>query len=174
MSLTNREREQALTEVIDAHNAGGNQEFENASRLDAERAKTRAAIIQEEGLLFGEWKFCGDRSDWVTLEAKARQDSFPGVCVLLKPDYHSYYTLWEDFSQTLRFDDGTLTLRIPQSEVSQFVTDYGIKVDLDSLIQRRDALANQLNTVTKLVAEMQGLIPMSSHRQRAIRPPREF
>jgi len=142
--------------------------------LDIEIQKTVAVILQEEGLLAGVWKFCGDRSDWVTLEAVAKQGSYPGVCVLLEPGHHESYSLWGNFSQTLRFDDGTLTLRIPQDQVSQFVADYGIRVDLDNLIQRRDALADQLNIITKLVAEVQGLVPMSRHRQRAIRPSREF
>lgn len=177
MSLNNRERLDTLSEIIVAHNKAGNQEFEHAFRLEQERAKTFAAIIQEEGLLAGPWSFCGDKSSWVTLEADEMWEQFPGLRELLEPSYHESYSLWEDdFSQTLRFDDGTLTLRLSHEVAVQFVTDHGIAVGLDRLIDRRDDLAEKLNVANKLLAEMRVISEpqVRRHRERAIRPPREF
>lgn len=172
--MTNRERLDTLSEVIAAHHEAGNKELQDAWRLEKERMKTFAAIIQEEGLLTGSWSFCDDKSQWINLEADEMWEEFPGLRALLKPDYHEVYSLWEEPCQTLHFDDGTLTLQIPQEKVSQFVKDHNIIIELERLVDRRNDLVDQLNVTTNLLTEMRALTPMSRHRQRAIRPPREF
>ena len=158
--LDDRERLDILRDIRNAYNEEGNKAFENASVLCQEEARIFARIIQDEKLLAGHWTLNDSErtaSNWINLEADDMWDKFPDLVDLLEPSYHECYCFWEDCSQTLRFDDGSLTLRLPHDVAVQFIKDHGIVVGLDRLIDRRDTLAEKLNVANRLLAEMRAL-----------------
>ena len=160
MSDCDRERLDILRDIRDAYKEAGNQAFEDASVLCQEEARILAKIIQDEKLLAGNWTLHDNEGEgwcWINLEADGMWDVFPALRDLLEPRFHECYCLWEDISQTLRFDDGALTLRLPHEVAIQFIKDHGIVVGLNRLIDYRGILVEKLDVVNRLLAEMRAL-----------------
>jgi|WetSurMetagenome_2_1015567.scaffolds.fasta_scaffold01858_7 hypothetical protein len=86
-------------------------------------------------------------------------EQFPEICNLLKPSNHdSYYLGIEDkYDIQLWFSDGRLSLQFDTDEIAyQFIKEYGIEVNTESLLENRDRAvqaANQMQTITNKILE---------------------
>ncbi len=151
-----RHRLARCTKEIDALNKAGNKALHGAYELSKDRNEIYAQIIQAEMLLAGLWIARSVDNDDLALESANYDEEFSPVLrdLLIDPEYHETYSFWDGIS--LRFDDGVVTLSLPQNKASEFILDHYIEVDLEILDMNRDMLAAKLEVVEKLLIDMRG------------------
>jgi hypothetical protein len=146
---TDHEIEQRLKEIHEQAEAL----YVEAEKLRAEKANLRVLELKKKGILAQiSWAYVSHWEDQFILESSAKK-LIGEVALTMEFDYHSSADLAPGV--ILRIDDGDLTLRLKKTGLSDFVKEWGIKIDPIGIAQdisKYERQIEELREVTKALA----------------------